>query len=142
MKTSDINEFKAHVKNALLDWTENKIDALFPNKPQVRAIIKNGLNNFIVRIDNKVNNYIDNIVLFIADEKGNIDSDSMVDMGIRMFDEMEQGNYSLGFVDMRIGKGEIIIDLPQNIFLDMLVGNHGSVRFTSEDIKEFKNYFN
>lgn len=142
MKTSDVNEFKGRLKSAILEWGESKIDALFPNKPQVRAIMKNGLNNMLYKVDNSINSYVDNIVLFVGDAKGNIDSDSMVDMAVSMFEEVEQSKFDVGIFGIRAGKGELIIDLPQNIFLDMLVGNLGSVRFTSEDFKEFKNLLN
>lgn len=142
MKTVDINEFKSRIKSAILDWGENKVDALFPNKPQVRSIMKNGMNNMLHKVDNSINSYVDNIVLFVGDKDGNIDSDSMVDMAVRMFEEMDYTEFKIGMFGMRVGKGELIVDLPHNIFLDMLVGNLGSVRFTSEDLKEFKNLLN
>lgn len=142
MRTTDINEFKGRIKMAIIDWGESKIEALFPNKPQVRAIMKNGLNNMLNKIDNNINSYIDNIVLFVGDKDGNIDSDSIVDMAVSMFEEMEHSEFKAGMFGMRVGKGEFIVDLPHNIFLDMLVGNLGSVRFTSEDLKEFKNFLN
>ncbi len=142
MKALDINDFKGRIKSAILDWGESKIDALFPNKPQVRSIMKNGMNNMLHKIDNCINSYVDNIILFVGDKDGNIDSDSMVDMAVSIFEEMEQTEFKAGMFDMRVGKGEFIVDLPHNIFLDMLVGSLGSVRFTSEDLKEFKNLLN
>ena len=42
---------------------------------------------------------------------------------------------------MTIGKGEVAIEMPKNIFFDMLVGC-SKIRFTSNDINEFKNLFN
>ena len=39
---------------------------------------------------------------------------------------------------MTIGKGEVAIEMPKNIFFDMLVGC-SKIRFTSNDINEFKN---
>lgn len=140
MKTNDINDFKSRLKDAMLSWAEDKIDALFPEKTQTRAIMKNGLNNMMSRIDNSINSYVDNIVLFIGDAEGNLDGDAMVDMAVKMFNEMDNGEYRLGSFNMRVGKGELILYLPHNIFLEMLVGNLGSVRFTSEDLKQFKNF--
>lgn len=142
MKTSDINEFKSKVKDALEEWFGSKINALFPNKPQVRAIVKNGVENMMCRVDNQINSYIDNLVLFLGDKEGNIDTDSMVDMAVNIFNEMEEINLDLGMIRIRTKKGELFVDLPDNIFLNMLVGNLGSVRFTSEDFKELKNYLN
>lgn len=142
MKVSDINVFKDKVKNSLISWANNKVDILFPNKPQVRAIVKNGICNIMWRVDKDINSYIDNLVLFLGDKDGNVDTDSMVDMAVNIFNEMEESNLDLGMVSIRTNRGELFIDLPNNIFLNMLVGNLGSVRLTSEDFKELKNYLN
>jgi hypothetical protein len=56
--------------------------------------------------------------------------------------EVEESSLDLGMVSIRTNRGELFIDLPNNIFLNMLVGNLGSVRLTSEDFKELKNYLN
>ena len=55
MKVSDINVFKDKVKNSLISWANNKVDILFPNKPQVRAIVKNGICNIMWRVDKDIN---------------------------------------------------------------------------------------
>ena len=142
MKVSDVNMFQEKVKDSLKSWANNKIDILFPNKPQVRAIVKNGISNIMCRVNDNINSYIDNLVLFLGDKEGNVDTDSMVDMAVNIFNEMEESSLDLGMVSIRTNRGELFIDLPNNIFLNMLVGNLGSVRLTSEDFKELKNYLN
>lgn len=142
MKVSDVSMFQEKVKDSLKAWANNKIDILFPNKPQVRAIVKNGISNIMCRVNDNINSYIDNLVLFLGDKDGNIDTDSMVDMAVNIFNEMEESSLDLGIVSIRTNRGELFIDLPNNIFLNMLVGNLGSVRLTSEDFKELKNYLN
>jgi hypothetical protein len=142
MKVSDVNMFQEKVKDSLKAWANNKIDILFPNKPQVRAIVKNGISNIMCRVNDNINSYIDNLVLFLGDKDGNVDTDSMVDMAVNIFNEMEESSLDLGMVSIRTNRGELFIDLPNNIFLNMLVGNLGSVRLTSEDFKELKNYLN
>lgn len=142
MKVSDVSMFQEKVKDSLKAWANNKIDILFPNKPQVRAIVKNGISNIMCRVNDNINSYIDNLVLFLGDKDGNVDTDSMVDMAVNIFNEMEESSLDLGMVSIRTNRGELFIDLPNNIFLNMLVGNLGSVRLTSEDFKELKDYLN
>lgn len=142
MKVSDVSMFQEKVKDSLKAWANNKIDILFPDKPQVRAIVKNGISNIMCRVNDNINSYIDNLVLFLGDKDGNVDTDSMVDMAVNIFNEMEESSLDLGMVRIRTNRGELFIDLPNNIFLNMLVGNLGSVRLTSEDFKELKNYLN
>ena len=43
---------------------------------------------------------------------------------------------------MTVGDGKLCIHLPDNMFLNMLVGNKNTVTFTTDDILDFKNFFN
>jgi hypothetical protein len=140
MKATEINEFKSKVKSALYEWGENKIDALFKGRTNTKALFKRGLSNVLDRYDEKINSYVDYLALFIGDSDGNIDSESLIDVAVGIFEEMESTELDLGFCLVHTGKGAIVIDLPRNMMMDLLVGNLGSLRFTAEDIKEFKNY--
>lgn len=140
MKIDDVNAFKGAVKDAFRGWGEKKIDELFKGKP-VGHFMKKGLNNFIAREDVKINSYIDNAFLFLADETGTIDSDMAIDDICSMFLEMKESNYQLGPVDLRVGNGQVAVNLPHNFLLDMLTGGMGVIKFTKEDFLELKNYF-
>lgn len=142
MKIEDVNQFKGKMKSAMQSWAESKVDELFANRPSARVFAKNGINNMLNRFDDKINSYIDTFFLFAADKDGIVDSDVMVDTIASLFNEMEERKYPMGMVDVTVGKGELTIELPHNLFLEMLVGNLGVVKFTSDDIKEFKNLLN
>lgn len=139
MKIEDVNQFKGQLKTAMQSWAESKVDELFANKPSARVFMKNGINNIMNRFDCKINSYIDTMFMFVADKDGVVDSDVMVDTLANLFKEMEERKYPMGMVDVTVGNGQLVIDLPHNLFLEMLVGDLGKVKFTTEDIKEFKN---
>lgn len=139
MKIDDVNQFKGELKGSMQSWAENKVDELFASRPQSRVFMKNAINNVMTRFDDKLNKYIDMMFLFVADKQGVVDSDVMIDTLCNLFKEMEERKYPMGMVDVTIGKGQLVIDLPHNLFLEMLVGDLGKVKFTTEDIKEFKN---
>lgn len=140
MKTTDVNQFKGEMKVALQTWAESKVDELFASKPSARVFMKNGINNLMGRFDDKINRYIDTFFLFAADQSGTIDSDVMIDTIANLFKEMDERRYPMGMVDVTVGRGELTVELPHNLFLEMLVGDLGRVKFTTEDIKDFKNY--
>lgn len=143
MKAEDLTKFKGELKTALQEWGEAKIDELFPNKAAAKTFMKNGLNNLMCRYDNQMNQYLDQFFLFVADDKGVIDSDVMVDTMAGIFKEINPAQqYHLGMVDVVVGGGELAVHLPDNMFLNMLVGNKGSVKFTTDDILDFKNLLN
>lgn len=139
MKIEDVNQFKGVVKTALQDWGNAKIEEMLPKKPAPKAFLKNGLNNILTRYDADINKWVDNIFLFVADENGVIDSDTMVDSLVGVFKEMPKKEYSFGSIGIMAGAGEVTICFPHNFLMDMLVGDMGSVKITTEDILDFKN---
>jgi hypothetical protein len=139
MRIEDVNQFKGQLKSAMQSWAESKVDELFANRASARVFMKNAVNNMMNRWDSKINSYIDTMFVFVADKDGIVDSDLMIDTLANLFKEMDERKYPMGMVDITVGKGQLVIDLPHNLFLEMLVGDLGKVRFTTEDIKEFKN---
>lgn len=137
MKATDINQFKGELKTAIQSWGNSKIDELFKNSIS-RSFAKNGLNNMLNRYDASMNKGIDMLWMFIADENGVVDSDVLVDNVIAMLKEMDLKEYNIMGLNMIVGKGEVAVEMPKNIFFDMLVGC-SKIRFTSNDINEFKN---
>lgn len=140
MRIEDVNRFKGELKTAFQAWGEAKIDELFPNSAMGRTFAKNGLNNAMNRYDSMLNQGIDNLFMFVSKD-GVVDTDVMVDGMAQMFKEMKPSEYDMGGFHLSVGNGELAVDLPRNIFLDMLVGT-SRLRFTSEDILEFKNLLN
>lgn len=142
MKIEDINKFKGMLKSALLQWGNSKIDEIFPGKPQIKAFAKNGFNNILIRSDEKINKGIDTFMLFAASEDGVIDTDQLIDMGAEMFKELEPHRYELGWLNVEVGKGEVSFHMPQSMLTDLVLGKSGTLRMTTEDILELKNYLN
>lgn len=142
MRTEDINEFKGQMKSTLQQWGNGKIDKLLGNKPQMAAFVKNGLNNIMARMDDKLNKYIDGLVLFVGNEKGEIDTDTMVDMVAEMFKEMEVKKYEFEMFSVLVGGGNVVLYFPQNFMIDMLFGSSGKITFTTNDLLELKEMFN
>ena len=141
MKYTDIAKFKGECKSAIQQWGEEKIDALFPGKPQMRVMAKRGFDNLLTRCDHKMNTAIDTALLFVGDKNGTVDSDTAIDMLVGLFQEMDVQKYNAWGIDMCIGKGAITIDLPHHPMLDLFVGNLGQIKFTSDDLLELKELF-
>lgn len=140
MRIEDVNKFKGEIKSAFQTWGESKIDELFPNSAMGRTFAKNGLNNAMNKFDASLNNGIESLFMFVSKD-GIVDTDTMIDGLSQLLKEMKTSDYQLGGFRLSIGSGEIGIEMPKNILLDMLIGV-GKLRFTTEDINEFKNILN
>lgn len=142
MKTADINAFKGQIKDNILKWAEQQIDQMLPNKVAARAMLKNMAGNVLARFDHKIDQGVDALFLMFGDAKGNIDSDTVVDFVCDMLKEMPPTDYAIGSVGATVGKGEIRVQFPRNVFSDLIVGDLGGVKFTTADIQQIKNLFN
>lgn len=140
MKIDDINRFKGDIKSAFQSWGEAKINELFPNSAMGRTFAKNGLNNILNKFDSKLNDGIESLFMFVAKD-GVVDTDTMVDGMAQLFKEIKPSEYNISGFHITVGNGELAVELPKNILFDMLVGV-GKIRFTSDDIVEFKNLLN
>jgi len=140
MIKEDLNRFKGEIKTALQQWGSMQIEAIIPNQPTMRFVAKNWLNNFLNRHDARMNKWINNVFMAVANEEGKIDSDVLVDTAVGIFKEVQPFEYVLGGgFSIEVGNGEIAVNLPRNMIMDALVGDFGRIRFTSEDLTEFKN---
>lgn len=140
MKASDVNALKGQLKDAMVSWSDSMIDQMLPNKVTARTLLKNAIGNALNRFDGKINQLVDSAFLVFGDSNGVIDTDSTIDLLCGMLEEMKPTEYSIGFVDLIVGKGEVKLQFPHNIFSDLVVGDLGGVKLTTDDIKELKNY--
>ena len=136
MKASDVNAFKGKFKDAIVGWAGSMVDQMLPNKVTARTLFKNAIGNAVNRFDGKVNQLVDSAFLVFGDSEGVVDTDTTIDLLCGMLDEMKPTDYSLGFINATIGQGEVKIQFPHNIFSDLLVGDLGGVKFSTNEIKQ------
>lgn len=134
-------ELTGNIKVAVRNWANAKIDELAVNRPKLKAAsvyLKRGLNNYMEREDKRINSMVDGITLFVADKDGNIDTDMLIDDAIAMFKEMDINFAEIGMFGIEYGKGAVKINIPHNIFFDMIFGDLGQIRITADDLLEIK----
>lgn len=130
-----------NIKVAIKNWANGKIDELAADRPKLKAAsvyLKRGLNNYMEREDKRINSMVDGITLFVADKDGNIDTDTLIDDAVSMFKEMDVNFAEIGMFGIEYGKGAVTINIPHNIFFDMIFGDLGKVRITADDLLEIK----
>lgn len=137
----NIAELTGNIKVSVKNWANVKIDELAADRPRLKAAsvyLKRGLSNYMEREDKRINSMIDGISLFVADKDGNIDTDMLIDDAIAMFKEMDINFAEIGMFGIEYGKGEITINIPHNIFFDMIFGDLGKIKITTDDLLEIK----
>ena len=101
--------------------------------------MKRASHNIIAKNKEKWGKSIDNATLFIADEDGNINTDTIFSDLMQMLENISDYEFDLGFIKGRIDDGVIAIDLPDNIVTTILFGSKKSISFAKEDFEELKN---
>lgn len=137
----NVTELKEKLLTSLDLWADARISDMVKGNP-VLAIpsvyMKRASHNIIAKNKDSWGKSIDNATLFIADENGNIDADTVFTDLMQMLESISNYEFDLGFVKGRIDGGILTIDLPDNIITTILFGSKKSISFTKTDFEELK----
>lgn len=122
-------------------WADARISDMVKETPALAipsVYMKRASHNIIAKHKDSWGKSIDNATLFIADEDGNIDADTIFSDLMQMLENISNYEFDLGFIKGRIDGGVLSIDLPDNIITTILFGSKKSISFTKDDFEELR----
>lgn len=137
----NIPELKEKLLTSLDLWADARISDMVKENPALAipsVYMKRAAHNVIAKNKESWGKSIDNATLFIADEDGNIDADTIFSDLMQMLENISNYEFDLGFIKGRINDGAVSIDLPDNIITTILFGSKKSISFTKSDFEELK----
>ena len=137
----NVTELKEKLLASLDLWADARISDMVKETPALAipsVYMKRASHNIIAKNKDSWGKSIDNATLFIADENGNIDADTIFTDLMQMLESISNYEFDLGFIKGRIDGGTLSIDLPDNIITNILFGSKKSISFTKTDFDELK----
>lgn len=137
----NVTELKGKLLTSLDLWADARISDMVKENPALAipsVYMKRASHNIIAKHKDSWGKSIDNATLFIADEDGNIDADTIFSDLMQMLENINNYEFDLGFIKGRINDGAVSIDLPDNIITTILFGSKKSISFTKSDFEELK----
>ena len=137
----NVTELKEKLLTSLDLWADARISDMVKENPALAipsVYMKRASHNIIAKHKDSWGKSIDNAALFIADEDGNIDADTIFSDLMQMLENISNYEFDFGFVKGRIDGGTLSIDLPDNIITTILFGSKKSISFTKTDFEELK----
>lgn len=137
----NIPELKEKLLTSLDLWADARISDMVKDNPALAipsVYMKRAAHNVIAKNKESWGKSIDNATLFIADEDGNIDADTIFSDLMQMLENISNYEFDLGFIKGRINDGAVSVDLPDNIITTILFGSKKSISFTKSDFEELK----
>ena len=137
----NVTELKEKLLTSLDLWADARISDMVKETPALvipSVYMKRASHNIIAKNKDSLGKSIDNATLFIADENGNIDADTIFTDLMQMLESISNYEFDLGFIKGRIDGGTLSIDLPDNIITNILFGSKKSISFTKTDFDELK----
>ena len=137
----NVTELKEILLTSLDLWADARISDMVKENPALAipsVYMKRASHNIIAKHKESWGKSIDNATLFIADEDGNIDADTIFSDLMQMLENISNYEFDLGFIKGRIDGGVLSIDLPDNIITTILFGSKKSISFTKDDFEELK----
>lgn len=137
----NVTELKEKLLTSLDLWADARISDMVKENPALAipsVYMKRASHNIIAKNKDSWVNSIDNATLFIADEDGNIDADTIFSDIMQMLENISNYEFDLGVIKGRIDGGALVIDLPDNIITTILFGSKKSISFTKNDFEELR----
>ena len=137
----NVTELKEKLLESVDVWADARISDMVKENPALAipsVYMKRASHNIIAKHKDSWGKSIDNATLFIADEDGNIDADTIFSDLMQMLENISNYEFDLGFIKGRIDGGALIIDLPDNIITTILFGSKKSISFTKNDFEELR----
>lgn len=134
----NVAEFKGKFKTAIQEWANNMTDVLFQS-PVRRRNVKRVVSNWLDFQDERLNKWLDAVVLVGLDKDGNINSELIINEAVELFKELDY-HVSVYGCNIDVSGGKATISLPDNMAAYLLFGNTGGFCFTSNDIVKLKEY--
>ena len=137
----NVTELKEKLLTSLDLWADARISDMVKENPALAipsVYMKRASHNIIAKNKDSWGKSIDNATLFIADEDGNIDADTIFSDLMQMLENISNYEFDLGFIKGRIDGGVLAIDLPDNIITTILFGSKKSISFTKVDFEELR----
>lgn len=132
----NIPTLQKQILQYLPQWVDNRIDGLVANNPAmalVSAYLKRGARNYFALNKERIGSAITQAGLFVADEQGDVSISTLFDDLKAMFQSLPLYPFDLGPLHGTIGKGEIRLSLPDNLFCNILFGNVQTVSIKADD---------
>lgn len=137
----NVTELKEKLLTSLDLWADARISDMVKGNPALAipsVYMKRASHNIIAKQKDSWGKSIDNATLFIADENGNIDADTIFSDLMQMLENISNYEFDFGFIKGRIDVGTLSIDLPDNIITTILFGSKKSISFTKNDFEELR----
>lgn len=137
----NVTELKEKLLTSLDLWADARISDMVKENPALAipsVYMKRASHNIIAKNKDSWGKSIDNATLFIADEDGNIDADTIFSDLMQMLENISNYEFDLGFIKGRIDGGALVVDLPDNIITTILFGSKKSISFTKNDFEELR----
>lgn len=137
----NVTELKEKLLTSLDLWADARISDMVKENPALAipsVYMKRASHNIIAKHKDSWGKSIDNATLFIANEDGTIDADTIFSDLMQMLENISNYEFDLGFIKGRIDGGALVIDLPDNIITTILFGSKKSISFTKNDFEELR----
>ena len=138
----NLQELKERLAPSIEKWIDARIDDMIKGNPSLAipsVYMKRAAHNIVSRNKEKWEEKIDNLSLFIANEDGVVDAESVFEDAMQILKTMEKKPFDIGFLHGTIGEGCISIDMPDGVISALLFGSNKSIAITIDDIAELKN---
>ena len=136
-------ELKERLDAVLQGWIGERVDAMLQGNQQISPVagnyLRKGVTNMVARSKDKIGGMVDALYLFLADEEGEIDMETLLDDASNILRNGKESTlFENGLLALKAGGGNILKAEAKNPVLSFLTGGTTALKLDENDIRGLK----
>lgn len=133
----NIRELKERLPEAAVRWADARIEDMARGDARLSiasVYMKRAVKNVAALYGKRMQEAVDGMALFVADENGEVDADTLMRDAVEMLKAMPRQEWNVSFLHGTVGEGRVEVELPDNIVTTLLLGSKKTLCVSGEEI--------
>lgn len=137
----NIRELKERLPEAVERWADARIEDMARGDARLSiasVYMRRAAHNIAAMYAKRMQEAVDGMALFVADENGDVDADTLAHDAVEMLRAMPRQEWDFSLLHGTVGEGKIEVELPDNALTTLLLGSKKTISIDADELMELK----
>lgn len=135
----NIRELKERLPEAVERWADARIEDMARGDARLAVAsvyMKRAAHNVTALYATRMQEAVDGMALFVADENGDVDADTLMKDAVEMLRAMPRQEWDFSLLHGTVGEGRVEVELPDNALTTLLLGAKKTISIDGDELIE------
>ena len=137
----NLQPLKERLPEAAVRWADARIDDMAQGDARLSiasVYMKRAVRNVAALYAKRMQEAVDGMALFVADENGDVDADTLMHDAVEMLRAMPRQEWDVSLLHGTVGEGKVEIELPDNALTTLLLGSKKTIAIDADELTGLK----